>query len=74
VLGINPLAPQWQSTSSVAVRDALHNLIRRLLTQRQEARAARDFAAADRIRTELADAGILIEDGPNGSHWRIDGE
>ncbi len=74
VLGINPLDPQWQSTGDVAVRDALHNLIRRLLAQRQEARAARDFAAADRIRAELADAGILIEDGPNGSHWRIDGE
>jgi cysteinyl-tRNA synthetase len=41
-----------------------------LLKQRDEARANRDFAAADSIRDKLADAGITIEDGPDGTRWR----
>lgn len=71
VLGINPLSPQWRTTGSTAAESALGELIGRLLTDRQEARAARDFAAADRIRDELAAAGITIEDTPTGSHWSI---
>ncbi|RDV46116.1 cysteine--tRNA ligase [Leifsonia sp. ku-ls] len=71
VLGINPLSPQWRSAGSTAAESALGELIGRLLADRQEARAARDFAAADRIRDELAAAGITIEDTPTGSHWSI---
>jgi cysteinyl-tRNA synthetase len=71
VLGINPLSPQWRSGGSTAADSALGELIGRLLADRQAARAARDFAAADRIRDELAAAGITIEDTPTGSHWSI---
>ncbi|OGP71143.1 MAG: cysteine--tRNA ligase [Deltaproteobacteria bacterium RBG_13_60_28] len=41
-----------------------------LLHQREEARKRRDWAEADRIRKELADAGIEVIDTPTGPHWR----
>jgi len=40
--------------------------IEKLVAERQSARKARDFAAADRIRQQLADRGILLEDSRDG--------
>ena len=39
---------------------------RELLAQREAARAARDFAAADRLRDELADLGWVVRDSADG--------
>ncbi len=40
------------------------------IEERSEAKRNRDFAAADRIRDELRDEGIILEDGPSGTTWR----
>jgi len=42
-----------------------------LIAARAEARKNKDFKESDRIRDELAGRGILIEDGPKGTTWRV---
>jgi cysteinyl-tRNA synthetase len=44
--------------------------IQGLVEARLAARAARDFAEADRIRDALKAEGVLLEDGPRGTTWR----
>lgn len=72
VLGINPTAPEWQAVGSDQTDRALAALVERLMEDRELARQNKDFAAADRIRDELAAAGITVEDTPAGPHWSIE--
>ena len=44
--------------------------IEKLIAERSAARAAKDFARADKIRKKLEDARILLEDSPTGTTWR----
>jgi cysteinyl-tRNA synthetase len=74
VLGINPFSAEWSRGQDKAVSGVLDTLVDQLLDERQKARAARDFAAADRIRDVLTTAGITIEDTSTGAHWSIDGQ
>ncbi|MEQ8494418.1 MAG: cysteine--tRNA ligase, partial [Gammaproteobacteria bacterium] len=46
--------------------------IERLIAERNAARSARDWTAADRIRDELAAMGVSIQDGADGTQWRIE--
>ncbi len=46
------------------------NRVQRLIDERHAARAERDYATADRIRAELTDLGIELEDTPGGTIWR----
>jgi cysteinyl-tRNA synthetase len=41
-----------------------------MIVARIEAKKAKNFAEADRIRKQLADAGIILEDTPQGTTWR----
>ena len=51
--------------------DALDQLVRSQLEARAQARADKDWAAADAIRDALAGAGIVIEDGADGARWSL---
>lgn len=76
VLGLDPLGEHWasaQGAGSGAAEGALAPLVDALLEQRQEARAAKDFATADRVRDQLAAAGIEIEDTAQGPRWSVKG-
>jgi cysteinyl-tRNA synthetase len=59
VLGVLPKAP-----------DVLPAEIEARIADRNDARNRRDFAAADRIREELAARGIVLEDTPGGTRWK----
>ncbi|WP_072312810.1 cysteine--tRNA ligase [Agrococcus sp. Marseille-P2731] len=75
VLGLDPEDAVWQSGVSAERAApqsfALASLVETLLAERREARAAKDFAASDRIRDALAAAGILVEDGRDTTTWSI---
>jgi cysteinyl-tRNA synthetase len=72
VLGIDPTSPEWRSSDDGQAHTALATLVEKLIEARQSARAAKDFDNADRIRADLAAAGITIEDSSTGSHWSLD--
>ncbi len=47
------------------------NRVRSLIAERNAARTARDFKRADAIRDELAEMGVEIKDGPQGTTWSV---
>jgi cysteinyl-tRNA synthetase len=54
-----------------AAGDDLKDKVEALLAQRIEARAAKDWPTADRIRGELDALGVVVMDGPAGATWRL---
>ncbi|OQO92806.1 cysteine--tRNA ligase [Saccharomonospora piscinae] len=70
VLGVDPLSEQWAEHAG-GETEALTALVDALLAERRKARADRDFAAADAIRDRLTEAGIAVEDTPDGPLWTV---
>ena len=71
VLGVDP--GQWSggASTSDAADAALDVLVRAELERRSQARAAKDWAAADEVRDRLAAAGIEVTDTPDGPTWAL---
>ncbi|MBK9696357.1 MAG: cysteine--tRNA ligase [Propionibacteriaceae bacterium] len=72
VLGLDPAAPEWAGGGTADdLRPVVDGLVAALLDQRQQARARKDFAAADAMRDRLTEVGLKIEDTPHGPRWSL---
>jgi cysteinyl-tRNA synthetase len=71
VLGLGGLMDLGGGSGNAAEHAALDALVRSLLAQREQARAAKDWARADALRDELAAAGVVVRDGADGSAWSV---
>ena len=67
LLGILGQAPEAWFRAGVTLDEAA---IEAAIAARLAARKAKDWPEADRIRKDLAEKGILLEDGPGGTTWR----
>ncbi len=71
LLGLLERGPEaWFDESKATTGGMPEAEVEALIERRNSARAARDFAEADRLRAELDEAGIVIEDGAEGTRWR----
>jgi cysteinyl-tRNA synthetase len=73
VLGLDEADPAWAGSASgdAALKPVVDGLVTALLDQRAEARARKDYAAADAIRDRLAGLGLTITDTPSGPKWSL---
>ncbi len=67
VLGILP-----EKLTDPVGGETLDSLVGYLAELRQEARSAKNWSQADAIRSRLTEMGIILEDGADGTHWRIE--
>jgi cysteinyl-tRNA synthetase len=71
VLGLLQLAPEEFLRKAAGKSTQDDAQIERLIAERKAARGARNFKESDRIRQQLSDAGIILEDKPDGTTtWR----
>ncbi|MCY3817223.1 MAG: cysteine--tRNA ligase [Gammaproteobacteria bacterium] len=70
LLGILQTDPAEWFTVAESEPELTAEEIETRIAERAGERAAGDYAAADRIRDELAGRGVILEDGPQGTTWR----
>jgi cysteinyl-tRNA synthetase len=73
VLGLDPFDPAWSAGagSDGGLRSTVDSLVALALEQRAAARTRKDWAAADAVRDQLKQAGVVVEDTPQGPRWTI---
>jgi cysteinyl-tRNA synthetase len=71
VLGLDPLDPQWTTETAAGLTDVVDALVALALEQRAAARERKDWAAADAVRDQLKQAGVVVEDTPAGPRWTL---
>ena len=69
VLGLG--LSESRRAEAAAVDEALTAEIEGRVAERGAAKKAKDWARADAIRAELKSRGVLLEDGPDGTTWRL---
>ncbi len=70
VLGLLSRDPEDYFKGAAGAEDLSDEEVDALITRRNEARRERNWAEADRIRDQLEERGIVLEDGPGGTTWR----
>jgi len=73
VLGLDPLDPAFAAGDGDQLRPVVDALVRIALEQREAARQRRDWATADAVRDQLKQAGVVVEDTPQGPRWTVGG-
>ena len=72
ILGLNADSPAWsRGSDDRALATVVDGLVNELLSQRQAARARKDFATADAVRDALARLGVEVSDTPTGFRWSL---
>lgn len=74
VLGLLPSDEEVLSglESAESAKGDIAPAVEGLLSEREVAREDKDWARADEIRDELAQMGVVVEDGPEGATWRLE--
>ena len=72
VLGLISDVDPYAGDDRSNLRPVVDGLVQAMLGQRQEARARKDWAAADAIRDQLSGLGLKITDTPNGPEWTLE--
>jgi len=69
-LGLLTLSPEAWFQGGGSEDGLTSEAIDALITERAEAKKAKNFGRADEIRDQLTEAGIVLEDGAGGTTWR----